>query len=101
MSEQQVSVFMQDGLQGNRLRQREHNQIFVTAAMEKRRETCRFAASYREKWLHRGTVWKCQHHNRRRSHSLHPCQGQVGESELLEASCESRNLLCFSAAIDV
>src|ERR1041385_8795052 len=76
---QQMSVFMQDGLQRNGIRQGEHDQIFLTASMEKGRQIRRFATMYRAKGAHRINVGEGDYDDRRRSDGLSACQKRVSQ----------------------
>src|ERR1044071_127234 len=86
---QQMRVFVQDGLQRNRIRQRKHNQIFLTASMEKGGQIRRFTITNRAKWAHRINVREGDYDNRGRSDGLSTGQQGVSQAKLFKAGDQS------------
>ncbi len=87
LPEQQVGIFVENGLHGPGIRagQREDNQIFIAAAFKKARQTDGFALVKGQKGLHGGEVGKAQHENRRRSDGLGPGKLGIGIPELFQS----------------
>ena len=105
MPEQQVGVFVEDDLHACErrvgARQAEHDQVFVTAALEEGRQIGGLAIVKRQEWLQRFMVGKSHHHNRRRCHRLRPGQQGEGLAKLFQPPGQLVNILGRAATVDV
>ena len=84
-----------------RVRQGEHDEIFVVAVLEEAGEVFGLAVVERQERFHRLVVGKSHHHNRRRSDRLRAGQKRIGFAKLLQLPGDLVDLLRRAATVDV